>query len=76
MPDPSSQNPAADAIVGRIRELARSHGVSVRDDAGMADLLADLRLSNGMPIAAFAVAADLLFHLLAADQRPQIETAP
>ena len=76
MSDPSSQNPAADAIVGRIRELARSHGTSVRDDAGLAELLAELRLSNQVPIGAFAVAADLLFHLLAADQRPQIEAAP
>ena len=76
MPDPSPQNPAVDAIVDRIRELARSHGTSIRDDAGLADLLADLRLGNHVPVAAFAVAADLLYHLLAADQRPQIEAAP
>lgn len=75
MSDPSSDN-VADAIVARIRELARGHGVTIRDDVGLAELLADLRVGEQVPIAAFAVAADLLFHLLAADQRPQIETAP
>jgi type III secretion system FlhB-like substrate exporter len=73
--DPASDN-VADAIVSRIRELARSHGTAVRDDVGMAELLADLRLGDQVPIAAFAVAADMLFHLLAADQRPQTEATP
>lgn len=75
MPDPSSDN-VADAIVARIRELARGHGATIRDDIGVAELLADLRIGDQVPIGAFAVAADLLFHLLAADQHPQVETAP
>ena len=75
MPDPSSDN-VADAIVARIRELARGHGAKVRDDVGLAELLADLRIGDQVPIAAFAVAADLLFHLLAADQQPQAGATP
>lgn len=75
MPDPTSDI-VADAVVARIRELARAHGTNIREDIGLAELLAELRLSEQIPIAAFAVAADLLFHLLAADQRPQTEAAP
>lgn len=75
MSEPSSDN-VADAIVARIRDLARDHGATIRDDVGLAELLADLRVSDHVPIGAFAVAADLLFHLLAADQHPQAETAP
>ena len=75
MPEPSP-NPVADAIVARIRELARAHGTHIQNDAGLAELLASLRIGEQVPIAPFAVAADLLFHLLAADQQPQAETAP
>jgi type III secretion system FlhB-like substrate exporter len=72
----ASPEPVADAIVARIRELARAHGTNIQTDAGLADLLASLKIGDQVPIAAFAVAADLLFHLLVADQRPQAELAP
>ena len=75
MPAPSA-DPVADAIVARIRDLARAHGTNVQNDAGLADLLAALKISDQVPIAPFAVAADLLFHLLAAEQHAQLETAP
>jgi type III secretion system FlhB-like substrate exporter len=75
LPGPSP-DPVADAIVARIRELARAHGMNVHNDTGLADLLAALKIGDQVPIAPFAVAADLLFHLLAADQRPQLEAAP
>jgi type III secretion system FlhB-like substrate exporter len=71
-----SPNSVADAIVARIRELARAHGTNIQNDSGLAELLASLRISDQIPIAPFAVAADLLFHLLAADQQAQAETAP
>jgi type III secretion system FlhB-like substrate exporter len=74
LPGPAP-DPVADAIVARIRDLARAHGANIQSDVGLADLLASLRISDQVPIAPFAVAADLLFHLLAADQRP-VETAP
>lgn len=75
MPAPSP-DPVADAIVARIRELARAHGTNVQNDTGLAELLAALKISDQVPIAPFAVAADLLFHLLAADPQPQLEAAP
>jgi type III secretion system FlhB-like substrate exporter len=75
LPAPSA-DPVADAIVARIRELARAHGTTIQNDAGLAELLAALKISDQVPIAPFAVAADLLFHLLAADQRPQAAAAP
>ena len=75
MPGPAP-DPVADAIVSRIRALAQIHGTTIQNDAGLADLLASLKISDQIPIAPFAVAADLLFHLLAADQRPQGETMP
>jgi type III secretion system FlhB-like substrate exporter len=72
----ATPEPVADAIVARIRELARLHGTNIQTDAGLADLLATLRIGDQVPIAPFAVAADLLFHLLTADQQPQAEAAP
>jgi len=75
LPGPSP-DPVADAIVARIRELACAHGTNIQNDTGLADLLASLKINDQVPIAPFAVAADLLFHLLTADQRPQFETAP
>jgi type III secretion system FlhB-like substrate exporter len=72
----ATPEPVADAIVARIRALARVHGTNIQTDAGLADLLASLKISDQVPIAPFAVAADLLFHLLAADQRPQAELTP
>lgn len=68
--------PVADAIVARIRELARLHGTNIQTDSGLAELLAALKIGDQVPIAPFAVAADLLFHLLTADQRPQAELTP
>jgi type III secretion system FlhB-like substrate exporter len=73
--DPSSDT-VADAIVARIRQLSEAHGITVHDDAGLADLMAGLKIGDQVPVAAFSVAADLLFHLLAADQRPVAEIAP
>jgi type III secretion system FlhB-like substrate exporter len=77
--DPSSDTPSdvvADAIVARIRELSQAHGATVLDDATLAELMASLRITDQVPVAAFSVAADLLFHLLAADQRPLAEATP
>jgi type III secretion system FlhB-like substrate exporter len=68
--------PVADAIVARIRALALSHGATIREDAGLAELLATLKISDEVPLGAFAVAAELLYHLLAADQRAGAEAAP
>jgi type III secretion system FlhB-like substrate exporter len=72
----ASADPVADAIVARIRELARAHGTNIQNDAGLAELLAALKISDQVPIAPFAVAADLLFYLLAANQRHPLEAAP
>ena len=78
METPPSDTPApdvvADAIVARIRELSQSHNINLQEDAGLAELMAGLKIGDQVPVAAFAVAADLLFHLLAADQRPVAET--
>ena len=35
-----SADPVADAIVARIRELARTHGTNIQDDAGLAEAAA------------------------------------
>jgi type III secretion system FlhB-like substrate exporter len=66
----------ADAVVARIRDLAHAHGASIHADATLSELIAALKLGDQVPLAAFAVAADLLFHLLAADQRPSMESKP
>jgi type III secretion system FlhB-like substrate exporter len=73
---PSTPDTVADAIVARIRALSRSHNINIHEDVGLTELMADLKIGDQVPVAAFAVAADLLFHLLAADQRPAPENAP
>lgn len=73
MAEPASEI-VADAVVARIRELAHAHGATIRDDATLGELVATLKLGDQVPLNAFAVAAELLFHLLIADQRP--EAAP
>lgn len=72
----ASPQTVADAIVDRIRSLSQAHNANLNEDAGLTELMASLKISDEVPVAAFSVAADLLFHLLAADQRPLTEIAP
>jgi hypothetical protein len=60
--------PSADPVIARIRELARADGADLSDAAEFHALLADLQLAERLPTNAFVVAANLLFHLLAADE--------
>lgn len=76
MPLPS-ETPAPDAgrhaIAARIHELAQAHGKKLSQDTDLANLLGAIQVNDPIPIAAFAVVADVLFAILAADQHHQEE---
>jgi flagellar biosynthesis protein len=56
-------------IAERIIELARSHGIAVRENADLAQMLEAIGLGEHIPVAAFAVVAEILFYILQANGR-------
>ena len=58
------------AIAERIIQLAFEHGVKVREDADLAELLAAVEIGNQIPIAAFAAVAEILVYIYRANRAP------
>jgi flagellar biosynthesis protein len=56
------------AIAAQIVAVARDHGVAVRRDHSLAELLSSLEIDSPIPVAAFAAVAAILAHLYRADQ--------
>lgn len=56
-------------IAERIIELARVHGIAVRENADLAIMLNALGVGEQIPVAAFAVVAEILFYVLRANGR-------
>lgn len=57
------------ALAARIVELARAHGVPVREDPALIGLLDRLALGAPIPTAAFAAVAEIMVHLYRLDAR-------
>lgn len=57
------------AIAAQIVAVARDHGVAVRRDRTLAQLLGSLQIESPIPVAAFAAVAEILAHLHRADQQ-------
>ncbi len=81
LPLPSETPPndaGRNAVAARILELARAHGMTLRATGDLRELLAALRISDPIPIPAFAVVAEILFAILQANQHHQAdwETMP
>lgn len=57
------------AIAERILELAFAHGIPVRADADLAEILTAVEIGQQIPIAAFAAVAEILFHIYRANER-------
>ena len=63
-------------IARQILAVADRHGVAVRRDRALAEVLAPLEIGSAIPVAAFAAVAEILAHLyrtdraLAAERRP------
>jgi flagellar biosynthesis protein len=51
------------ALAAQIVALAEDHGVAVRRDQDLAQLLASLEIDSPIPLAAFAAVAGILAHL-------------
>ncbi len=58
------------AIADRILELAFAHGVKVREDADLAEILTAVEVGHQIPLAAFAAVAEILFYIYRANERP------
>lgn len=57
------------AVAERILELAFAHGVKVREDADLAEILAAVEIGQQIPLAAFAAVAEILFYIYRANER-------
>lgn len=65
--------PGRAAVANRILALAKAHGMNVKANADLHELLAALRISDPIPIPAFAVVAEVLFSILQANQHDQAD---
>jgi flagellar biosynthesis protein len=65
-------------VAERILELAKGHGIAIRENADVAEMLAALELGDAIPAAAFTVVAEILFYILRANGQlpPAAERAP
>jgi flagellar biosynthesis protein len=57
------------AIAAQIVAVARDHGIAVRRDRSLAQLLGALEIDSPIPVAAFAAVAEILAHLYRVDQQ-------
>ena len=56
-------------LADRILELAAAHGIAVRPNADLAEILAAVEVGQQIPIAAFAAVAEILFYIYRANER-------
>ncbi|MDX1540070.1 MAG: EscU/YscU/HrcU family type III secretion system export apparatus switch protein [Geminicoccaceae bacterium] len=56
------------AIARQMLEVANQHGVAVRQDRTLAELLAPLEIGSVIPVAAFAAVAEILAQLYRIDR--------
>jgi flagellar biosynthesis protein len=64
------------ALAERILELAFAHGVEVRADADLAEILTAVEVGQQIPLAAFAAVAEILFYIYRANERRSAGSAP
>jgi flagellar biosynthesis protein len=57
------------AIAAQIVAVARDHGVALRRDRSLAQLLASVEIDSPIPLAAFVAVAEILAHLYRVDQQ-------
>jgi len=57
------------AIAERIVELAAAHGIAVRSDSDLVEMLSAIKVGDHIPVAAFTVVAQILFFILKANGR-------
>lgn len=73
--DAAKPDDGREAIAARIAELALAHGMKVAKTPDLPALLASLRVSDPIPIAALGVIAEVLFAILSAEPPQQTEEA-
>lgn len=60
------------AVAERICELALAHGVPIRKDADLAEVLSAIKVGDTIPLAAFAAVAEILYYILQANRRAPV----
>jgi type III secretion system FlhB-like substrate exporter len=76
LPEPAETKETSsgrDAVANRLRDLVKAHGMDVKANADLRELLAALRIGDPIPIPAFAVVAEVLFSILQANQHHQAD---
>jgi|SRR5579864_2734633 len=56
------------AIAERILQLAFEHGIKVREDADLAEILEAVEVGDEIPVAAFAAVAEILIYIYRANR--------
>lgn len=59
----------SDALAERILSLALAHGVKVREDGDLVEILETIDLDETIPLEAFAAVAEILAHVYMANNR-------
>jgi len=54
-------------VAEKILEIAFAHGIKVREDADLAEILAAVDLDNDIPVEAFVAVAEILRYVYAAN---------
>lgn len=62
-------------IAERILALAFEHGIKVREDADLAQMLVAVEIGEQIPVAAFAAVAEILVYIYRANRRHQPQGA-
>ena len=58
------------AVARRIVGLAQAHDIAIRKNADLAEMLHTLAVDEEIPMAAFTIVAEILFHVMRWDARP------
>lgn len=64
------------AVAAQILELARLHGVSIREDADLVQLLSAVELESQIPMEAFIAVAEILAYIYRAKSPAPVTTPP
>lgn len=64
------------AMADQIRAIAQQHGITVRENAPLAELLAQVELDSPIPVEAYVAVAEILSYLYRASKARPNKAAP
>jgi flagellar biosynthesis protein len=63
-------------IAEQIRALANQHGILVRENAPLAELLVQVELDSPIPVEAYVAVAEILSYLYRANKKAPVKAGP